>query len=134
MVFTTLFMTGVVWVVQISVYPALRYFESEGFERRHDHYRNRIALLVTIPMTLELFVAIYAVLFPLDWLGRIPAAVLLAMLVGVWASTLLIQVPQHERLSIRKDESAIDSLVRGNWVRTVLWTMRSIVVFAYLMQ
>lgn len=130
----TFFMTGVIWVVQISVYPALRYFEKEGFGARHDHYRNRIAMVVTIPMFIELFATIYAVVFPFDWLGRIPALFLLLILSLIWISTLFIQVPQHERLSIRKDDDAIDSLVRGNWVRTVLWSLRSAVLFVYLMQ
>ena len=134
MILTTFFMTGVIWVVQISVYPALRYFEKEGFGTRHDHYRNRIAMVVTIPMFIELFATIYAVAFPFEWLGGIPAFLLLLILSLIWISTLLIQVPQHERLSIRKDERAIDALVRGNWVRTGLWSLRSAVLFVYLMR
>jgi len=36
LIFSTVFLTGVVWVVQISVYPALQYFENDGFASRHD--------------------------------------------------------------------------------------------------
>jgi len=133
LIFSTVFLTGVVWVVQISVYPALQYFENDGFASRHDDYRNRIAYLVTIPMLLELSATVYAVFFPFDWLGRGPAIILLAMLGVIWISTVFIQVPHHERLSTRKDESAIRALVRGNWVRTIFWSLRSAVLFAALM-
>jgi hypothetical protein len=125
---TVFFMTGIIWIVQISVYPGLGWIESEGFAERHDSYRNRIAAVVTLPMFLELGASIYVVVFPLEWMGRGLATGLLLMLLAIWASTLLLQVPLHERLSVRKDAEAIDGLVRTNWIRTVLWSLRTIVL------
>ena len=126
LVSSALFMTGVIWIVQIAVYPALRWFEREGFAKRHDLYRNRIAAIVTVPMFIELAASIYITVLPNDAIGPDHAVALLLVLVAIWSSTILIQVPLHERLSSEKDEVAIDSLVAGNWLRTILWTLRSI--------
>lgn len=125
---TAFFMTGVIWIVQISVYPSLKWFERDGFAKRHDSYRNRIAAVVTIPMIIELIASIYVVFLPTALLGRGYSIVLLLMLLIIWISTIFIQVPQHERLSAGKDEQAIASLVAGNWIRTALWTARSIMI------
>lgn len=130
---TVFFMTGVIWIVQISVYPSLKWFEREGFAKRHDSYRNRIAAVVTIPMIIELIASIYLVFLPTASLGRGYSMVLLLMLVMIWISTVFIQVPQHERLSAGKDERAIASLVSGNWIRTALWTARSMMISLLLL-
>jgi hypothetical protein len=46
-------------------------------------------------------------------------------LVGVvWASTFLVQVPMHERLSSGRGASAHTRLLMTNWIRTVAWTLR----------
>jgi hypothetical protein len=51
-------------------------------------------------------------------------------LAGVWASTFLLQVPCHDRLSRGWDEGVHARLVQTNWIRTVLWTARLAVVAA----
>jgi hypothetical protein len=33
-----------------------------------------------------------------------------------------VQVPLHPALAQPKDDTALRALVRGNWVRTALWT------------
>lgn len=132
--FTSLFfMIGVIWVVQITVYPAMKWFETHEFGMRHDAYRNKIALIVTGPMFLELLASVYAVVRPFEWLDRTVAIVLLAFLVLIWVSTVVIQVPLHERLSAGKDVDAIESLVRTNWIRTSLWSLRGLIVTTLLL-
>ncbi len=50
-----------------------------------------------------------------------------ALLVGVWLSTALVQVPIHRRLSASgiPDETDLRRLVRTNWIRTVAWSLRA---------
>jgi hypothetical protein len=43
-----------------------------------------------------------------------------------------VQVPLHERLSAGWDAAAHQRLVASNWVRTVLWTVRAVLVAAML--
>jgi len=46
------------------------------------------------------------------------------VLMAIWASTSLVQVPLHERLSAGWDDAAQRRLVATNWIRTALWTAR----------
>jgi hypothetical protein len=50
------------------------------------------------------------------------------LLAAVWITTALVQVPLHRRLSAGYDEPTGRRLVRTNWVRTALWSLRGLVV------
>ncbi|MEM1030883.1 MAG: hypothetical protein AAGN82_11060 [Myxococcota bacterium] len=56
----------------------------------------------------------------------------LALVVIIWGSTALIQVPAHSALSGGFDEGAHARLVATNWIRTVAWFIRSGLVVAML--
>lgn len=48
-----------------------------------------------------------------------------ALVALIWLSTFLIQVPIHQQLAKGKDLGLIDRLVRTNWIRTILWTLKA---------
>jgi hypothetical protein len=51
---------------------------------------------------------------------------MLGALLAIWLSTALLQGPLHARLTREGSRpELVRALVRGNWVRTVLWTARS---------
>jgi hypothetical protein len=57
------------------------------------------------------------------------AAVIGLALVGVvWLSTALLQVPRHSTLGSGFDYAAWNGLVLSNWVRTVAWSARGLLV------
>ncbi|NJK90539.1 MAG: hypothetical protein HC904_01130 [Blastochloris sp.] len=58
--------------------------------------------------------------------SMIPFLTLFALLVLIWLSTFLLQMPQHFRLEKNKNHQAIHHLILGNWVRTLLWSLRSL--------
>jgi hypothetical protein len=76
-------------------------------------------------MLLELGSAVW-----LLWAGLREAWFLAALpgVVVVWASTALVQVPLHERLRGGFDAAVVERLVRSNWVRTVAWSARGVLV------
>ena len=51
-----------------------------------------------------------------------------AMVLGIWASTALLSVPAHNGLLQGFDADMHRSLCRTNLVRTVLWTLRCVLV------
>jgi hypothetical protein len=54
------------------------------------------------------------------------AAVAGLVLVGaIWATTALVQVPLHRRLTDGFDATAHRRLVRTNWARTGAWGVRA---------
>jgi len=54
------------------------------------------------------------------------------MAVVIWASTAFLQVPRHRAFGQGFDRSALERLVRSNWLRTGLWTARSGLVVGML--
>ena len=52
----------------------------------------------------------------------------LMMLIGIWLSTFLLQVPAHEKLILKKDNQIIARLVKTNWIRTILWSLKLLVL------
>ncbi|NIR37604.1 MAG: hypothetical protein GWN07_37935, partial [Actinobacteria bacterium] len=53
------------------------------------------------------------------------AAVLLAVALG---STVLVQVPLHRRLAEGHDRRTAERLIATNWVRTVAWSLRGLLL------
>lgn len=120
----TAYLTGVIWTVQLVVYPAFAEVAPERFAAFHQRHSTRISWVVMGPMVAELGLAAW-----LAWQGRatLGAAgwVGLALVVAIWAATFFVSVPFHERLGQQGyNYVAIDGLIRTNWLRTVLWTVR----------
>jgi uncharacterized membrane protein len=118
-------MAGVIWTVQLVIYPLFAGVGEEVFTSYHADYSERITWIVGPLMTLELGCAL--VLAIVAWKsgeGRFFAATGLLLVVALWLVTALIQVPQHGRLNDGYDATTIAALVAGNWIRTVLWTLR----------
>jgi hypothetical protein len=56
-----------------------------------------------------------------------------AAVLAIWASTFFIQVPVHDRLCVAFDAELHRRLVLSNWIRTVLWSCRSVLMFRVLL-
>ncbi|MBL9160290.1 MAG: hypothetical protein JNJ70_22605 [Verrucomicrobiales bacterium] len=122
-------LVGLIWVVQLVVYPAFAMVGKEGFGDYHAAHSRNITWVVGPLMLAELATAL--VLLATGTGGGVFGASL-ALLALIWVSTGLVQVPLHQRLSSGKDEKVIRSLVRTNWIRTVAWTLRGVAVAVML--
>lgn len=124
----TLFMTGIIWFVQVVHYPLFNRVGREGFavyERSHTRLTGR---LLAGPMLVELIAAALIA----GMLGGTLAWTGLGILALIWASTRFLQVPEHRRLEQGFDPAAHRRLVQGNWLRTVAWTARAIIALLLL--
>jgi hypothetical protein len=121
-------MIGVIWFVQVVHYPLFGGVGSPGWTAYAAAHGRRTTLVVGPPMLLELATSVLLALRPPP--GIPPAATWagLALVAVVWASTGLLQVPRHRVLGGGWDAAAHRSLVAGNWVRTVAWTLRGMLV------
>ena len=52
----------------------------------------------------------------------------LCLLAVVWISTFAVQVPLHRRLAEGYDAARHRRLVLSNWIRTLAWTARAVLV------
>ena len=116
----TLFMTGVIWFVQVVHYPLFARTGAAGFADYERDHARRTSWVVGPAMTLELLLAL-----ALAARGGAAAWAGLALLAVIWLSTALVQVPLHRRLQGGFDAAAHRRLVRTNWLRTAAWTLRA---------
>ena len=122
------FLTGLIWTIQLVHYPSFGLVGKAEFVRFHQAHTARMGTLVLAPMVVELGLAIWlagaARTTPLAG----PAWGALALLGLIWAVTFFISVPFHDRLAAGFDYIAIDGLTRTNWLRTLTWTARLVVL------
>lgn len=125
---TTWFMTGLIWLIQIVHYPLFSGVGSSHFPAYHVDHSRLITFIVMPVMTAELLTA-GALLFapsPKLWMGW--PIIALALAVGVWGVTAFASVPAHGALADGFDATAHAALVRTNWLRTIGWTARGLLV------
>jgi hypothetical protein len=116
----TAIMTGIIWFVQVIHYPWFHEVPAEKFRAYHQRYTDRMGRLVGPIMLIELVTGVM-----LAWM--LGGALMIANLVGIialWLSTFFLQVPCHNRLSAGYDADIHRRLVTSNWIRTVIWTAR----------
>jgi uncharacterized membrane protein len=118
----TLYMTGLIWFVQVVHYPLFSRVGEAGYRQYQVAHQNLTSLVVGPAMLAELLTAVWLVWADgrdaWRWVG-------LAAVAALWASTALVQMPLHASLAAGFDAEAHGRLVASNWVRTVLWTGRS---------
>jgi hypothetical protein len=128
----TLFMVGVIWLFQLVHYPLFARVGRPGFAAYSGSHTRLTGLVVGPPMLLEAATSVALVVWtppgisvPLVWEGLILVA-------GIWLSTAFLQSPRHTTLGRGFDPSAHRFLVTSNWLRTVLWSLRGLVVLCIL--
>lgn len=123
-----LLMTGLIWFVQVVHYPLMAKVGKESFSLYSQLHQRKTTLVVAGPMLLEAATA--AALFGLHPTLLLSPyfAVATGLLLVVWISTAFLQVPLHGKLANGFDESIISKLVLTNWIRTIAWTVRAILL------
>ena len=124
----TLYMTGLVWFVQVVHYPLFAGVGPDRWPAYAAAHQRLTTLVVGPPMLLELGTALLLAWRPPSGDARTLPLAALALLAVVWLSTALLQVPAHGRLTSGFDADIARGLVAWNWVRTVAWTGRAGVV------
>lgn len=120
-VFATGLMMGLVWFVQIIHYPLFVRISAQDFPAYEKEHVRRTGWIVAPTMLVELAACLSLAYFvATPWYLYVNTALVLS----IWISTFLVQVPLHGKLQVRgKDEKIIRQLVFSNWYRTVAWTV-----------
>jgi len=130
----TLFMTGVIWIVQTVHYPLFARVGVDEFREYAEGHERRITPVVGIAMPVEAVTAVLLLRFTPAGVDRSLLVLGAILLVPIWLSTALLQVPAHRRLSAGYDDRAASKLVLTNWLRTSLWSVRSVLILVVLAQ
>ncbi len=125
-------MTGLIWFVQVVHYPMFANVEAEGFTT-YEAIHMRLTTWVVAPiMLLELLATSALLIIGLEGTQRAMAIACVGLTVINWLSTACLQVPCHRRLTKGFDRAAHLRLVRTNWIRTIAWTMKSVLAVTLL--
>ncbi|MEM1328527.1 MAG: hypothetical protein AAGI23_21405 [Bacteroidota bacterium] len=123
-IFTTFFMTGLIWLVQVVHYPLMADVGIDFFVDYEAKHTRSITFVVLPIMLIELGTAALLVVMPSDF-SKVWLIVAFGLLLLIWASTFFLQVPLHGELSQKFDAANHQKLVSTNWIRTLLWSARS---------
>ena len=123
---------GLIWTIQLVHYPAMRFIPKERFVEYHNFHSMRISFLAIPLMVTELGTSL--ILFYQNYNNAIQTIFLINLVIValIWLSTFLIQVPLHNALSKEKQSEKLSKLICTNWIRTILWTARSILMILFL--
>jgi uncharacterized membrane protein len=124
--FATCFMTGLIWFVQIVHYPLFAAVGANEFKAYETAHQRLTTYVVAPVMILELLSAALLVLPGNAGGQRALSYVGLLLVLMLWTVTAFVQVPLHNQLTAGLDADAVSRLVRSNWVRTALWSVRSV--------
>jgi hypothetical protein len=137
-------MTGLIWFVQVVHYPLFASVGEAAFAEYEQLHAQRTTWVVMPLMLTELLSGIALLIAgPVHsgYLQLAPQAIpqgtrlfvaSLVMLVLLWASTFFVQMPLHRKLAGGFHLETVERLSLTNWVRTVLWTARSLILLALL--
>lgn len=127
----TLYMVGLIWMVQVVHYPLFDGVGEAQFAAYEARHTRGMTPIVLPPMLIELATAGLLLAFrPAAVKGGdplIPAWMLwggLGLVLFLWLVTFALSVPQHAKLAQGFDPKAYRLLVDTNWLRTAAWTLR----------
>lgn len=127
--FFTIYMTGVIWFVQIVHYPLMNKIGEATFLEYEKYHQNRTFLIVGTQMLVEILTGFWLLwqqsYNPLLWWNII-------LLIIIWLSTFLIQSPLHGKLGNEYKTEWHRKLLNTNWIRTATWTIRSLILLSML--
>ncbi len=84
-------------------------------------------------MTVELATAFWLALDPIEQLNIPLLWTAFVLLLIIWISTFMLQVPAHQSLSTTWNAATHKRLVLTNWIRTVGWSVRSVLLSGVLL-
>lgn len=124
----TMAMVGIIWFAQIVHYPLFTKIDPVSFVKYQDFNLRRTALIVIPLQMIEMGTALLLV-----W--KTPAGLLslqvwsnLILIILIWCSTAFLQVHRHYRLTRGFDAKGINFLIKTNWIRTIGWSLRCVIV------
>ena len=128
----TLYMAGLIWFVQLVHYPLMANVGQDGYSAYQQLHERKTTLAVAPAMFVELGCAVFLALRTpnavdpwLAWTGFV-------LVVLLWLSTALLQVPCHKKLGQGFDAVVHRKLVTTNWLRTAMWSARGVIAMVML--
>ena len=124
-------MVGVIWVIQLVHYPSFHFIELKQYTTFQRFHMSRISYVVIPAMLTELFTLILIVI-SMDQIDTLIVASAI-LLIFIWLMTAVFFSGVHQKLTLGYDQTVVDKLVKLNWGRTLLWTLRLLLISIYML-
>ena len=124
-------MVGVIWVIQLVHYPSFHFIELKQYTTFQRFHMSRISYVVIPAMLTELFTLILIVI-SMDQIDTLVLASAI-LLIFIWLITAVFFSGVHQKLTLGYDQTVVDKLVKLNWGRTLLWTLRLLFISIYML-
>ena len=124
---STSIMVGAIWVIQLVHYPSFYYIDKNNYMKFQNFHMNRISYIVIPAMSVELFSGLLIIY--LGFKNDILFTMSMIFLILIWISTALLFASIHQKLTNGYELSLIKKLVKTNWLRTILWSLRLALLF-----
>lgn len=123
---STSMMVAIIWIVQILHYPTFKLIDQKKYEEFQDFHMKRISYVIIPIMLVELSSGVIVLI--IDSSLYTPFGVSLMLLIFIWILTALLFSKVHAYLLKGYDEDSINKLIGLNWIRTISWTIRLIIL------
>lgn len=127
---STWFLVGLIWLVQLVHYPLFAKAGGAEWDAYHRQHIKMITVIIAPTMLVEALAAAALVFAAKEFAApaKICVWVAAALVLVNWLSTAAVQVPLHNQLGQAWDASVVQKLVASNWIRTVAWTVRGLLL------
>ncbi len=123
---STSMMVAIIWIVQILHYPTFKFVDRKKYEDFQDFHMKRISYLIIPIMLVEICSGVMVLI--LDSSLYSPFGISIMLLIFIWVLTVLLFSKVHSYLLKGYDEDSINKLISLNWIRTISWTVRLIIL------
>ena len=124
-------MVGVIWIIQLVHYPSFHFIELKQCTTFQRFHMSRISYVVIPAMLTELFTLIL-IIISMDQIDTLVLASAI-LLIFIWLITAVFFSGVHQKLTLGYDQTVVDKLVKLNWGRTLLWTLRLLFISIYML-
>ena len=121
-------MVGVIWVIQLVHYPSFHFIELKQYTTFQRFHMSKISYVVIPAMLTELFTLIL-IIISMDQIDTLVLASAI-LLIFIWLITAVFFSGVHQKLTLGYNKTIVDKLVKLNWGRTLLWTLRLFLISA----
>ena len=131
-IIATSMMIGVIWIIQLVHYPSFYYIDRNRYELFQDFHMRNISWIVFPTMSVELITGILLIQSPVFGHSNKLFFISMIFLALIWLLTATLFISIHKNLSKGFNEHIINKLVNLNWLRTILWSLRIVFIFAFI--
>ena len=124
---STSLMVGIIWVIQVVHYPSFHFIGNSRYISFQKFHMERISYIVIPVMLVE---SISGFLLIYDELNLI-LLISMILLLSIWMLTAFFFASVHKKLVSGYQLEMVAKLVKINWIRTLLWTLRLLLLIIY---